>query len=210
MSASAGTTIDLMRELGDVYRPKAEPSLIDVPPLRCLMIDGHGDPNGSEDYASAIGALYSLAYGGRFAVKRAGVTPAKVMPLETLWSAPEEGFAAADKSGWDWTAFIVIPESVTDEILDEVRPAAIAKAGDAAEQVRVETLDEGRCAQVMHTGPWSEEAPTIEALHRFIAEQGMQPRGRHHEVYLGDPRRTAPERLRTIIRQPVEPAEPAA
>jgi hypothetical protein len=198
---------DLVHELGRVYRPGLEPEIVDVPALRFLMIDGHGDPNGSADYEAAIGALYGLAYGAKFALKKSGGRDVKVAPLEGLWTAPAGRFDLADKSGWEWTMMIAIPEEFTAELIDGAREKAAAKVGaDVVARVRIEALAEGRCAQVMHIGPWASEGPTIEALHTFIVQQGLQSRGRHHEVYMSDPRRAAPEKLRTIVRQPVEPA----
>ena len=197
---------DLVHELGRVYRPGREPELVDVPALRFLMIDGHGDPNGSAEFEAAIGALYGLAYGAKFTLKKSGGRDVKVTPLEALWTAPAGRFDLADKSGWDWTLMLALPEELTDELIDSCREQAAAKAGgDVVARVRIEALAEGRSAQVMHIGPWASEAPTIEGLHAFIVQQGLKPRGRHHEIYLSDPRRTAPEKLRTIVRHPVEP-----
>lgn len=207
---SAATSIDLSRELGRAYRPGRTPEEITLPPMTALMCDGAGNPNGSPEYSAAISALYSLAYSARFARKAEGLSVFKVMPLETLWNVPADGAASTDAQPWTWTALIVVPEVVDEALVDRVREKAAARAGEeAVRRVRLGRLDEGRCLQVMHVGPWSQEAPTIEALHAAIAERGLRPRLAHHEIYLSDPRRTAPEKLRTIIRQPVEPVEPA-
>lgn len=198
--------LDLKRELRHLYAPGREPSLVEVPELSFLMIDGQDDPNTSPEYQQAIEALYSVAYTAKFTLKRApdGLDFA-VMPLESLWWAPgAESFAMASKSEWRWTAMIVQPDAVTPELFEQAREAASAKrALPALELMRLERYAEGAAAQVMYVGPYSEEGPTIERLHAFIAEQGCAPAGKHHEIYLGDPRRSAPEKLKTVIRQPV-------
>ena len=199
-------TIDLRRELTQLYRAPAEPVLVDVPEMTYLMIDGAGDPNTSPAYPEAVQALYSVAYTIRFALKRADdPVDAPVMPLEGLWWAPDMSrFTVEDKSDWRWTMLILQSEHVTPELAADARRTAARKKGrPGIDRVRLERYAEGRAAQVMHRGPYSAEGPTIAALHRFVAEQGLVLTGKHHEIYLGDPTRTAPEKLRTIIRQPV-------
>jgi hypothetical protein len=203
------TTVDLRRELPELYTASGTPALVDVPELSCLMIDGHGDPDTAPEYAAAVEALYSVAYTIRFALKRGpDAVEAPVMPLEGLWWARDMAvFTTGDKSGWDWTMLIVQSDHVTPQVVAEARDAASRKKSlPAIGRVRLERFAEGRAAQVLHRGPYSAEGPTIEGLHRFIAEQGLELSGKHHEIYLGDPRRAAPEKLRTIIRQPVAPA----
>jgi hypothetical protein len=203
------TTIDLRRELSALYSATREPAFVDVPELSFLMIDGHGDPNTAPAYAEAVQALYSVAYTIRFALKRRpDPVDAPVMPLEGLWWTPDMAtFSTEDKSAWDWTMMIVVPRQVTGEVVEETRAAAARKHPLAAlDRVRLERFAEGRCAQVLHVGPYSAEGPTIAGLHAFIAANGCTLSGKHHEIYLGDPRRAAPERLRTIVRQPVGPA----
>jgi hypothetical protein len=200
------TTIDLRRELSALYSATREPAFVDVPELSFLMIDGHGDPNSAPAYADAVQALYSVAYTIRFALKRAPeAVDAPVMPMEGLWWTPDMAtFSTDDKSQWDWTMMIVVPEQVAAAVVDDARAAAARKHPLASlDRVRLERFAEGRCAQVLHVGPYSAEGPTIAALHAFIAEQGCTLAGKHHEIYLGDPRRSAPEKLRTIVRQPV-------
>lgn len=202
-------TVDLRRELSRLYTAPAAPTLVDVPELSYLMIDGSGDPNTAPEYAVAVEALYTVAYTIRFALKRRDdPVDAPVMPLEGLWWVPDmRTFTVEDKSAWLWTLLILQSSHVTPELVDDARAAALRKKGlSAIDRVRLEPFTEGRAAQVMHRGPYSEEGPTIAALHRFIAEQGLSLTGRHHEIYLGDPRRAAPEKLRTIIRQPVASA----
>jgi hypothetical protein len=206
----AGITIDRRRELSALYSAGRAPAFVDVPELPFLMIDGHGDPNTTPAYAEAVQALYSLAYTIRFALKRRpDAVDARVMPLEGQWWTPDMAtFSTDDKSQWDWTMMIVVPEQATAQVVEDARAEATKKKGMAAiGEVRFERYAEGRCAQVLHVGPYSAEGPTIATLHAFISGHGYVLSGKHHEIYLGDPRRSAPEKLRTIVRQPVAPAE---
>lgn len=201
--------VDFKREFKELYAAPREPVLIDVPDLSFLMIDGRGDPSTAPEYTQAIEALYSVAYTLKFTLKRAAEPfDYAVMPLEGLWWAPDmSSFASGDRASWEWTAMIMQPDLVTGELVERALAEATAKkALPAAARLRLERFEEGPSAQVMHLGPYSAEGPTIARLHAFIAEQGLALRGKHHEVYLGDPRRTAPERLRTIVRQPVRDA----
>lgn len=199
-------TVDLRRGFFDLYSASTTPTLVDVPKLRYLMIDGSGDPNTAPEYAEAVRALYSVAYTIRFALKRrAHPVDAPVMPLEGLWWVPDMStFSVEDKSAWDWTLLILQPDQATPGVVDEAQATAIRTKGlPRLDRVRLEAYAEGRAAQILHRGPYGEEGSTVEALHRFIADQGLALTGKHHEIYLGDPRRAAPEKLRTIIRQPV-------
>jgi hypothetical protein len=203
------TKIDLKRELRDLYLPGRTPSLVDVPEMGFLMVDGEGDPNTATAYREAIEVLYAVAYTAKFAVKAMpGGLDFGVMPLEGLWWTDEAtGFAAGDKSRWKWTAMIMQPDAVTPEIVEQARHAAAARRSlPGLDLLRHERFAEGAAAQVMYFGPYKDEGPAIRALHVFIAEQGYMPAGKHHEIYLGDPRRSAPEKLRTVIRQPVAAA----
>jgi hypothetical protein len=196
------------QRLTQLYRARRSAELVDVPELAFLMIDGHGNPNASDTYRAALQALYSVSYALTFAVKHAGGPTHRVGPPEGLWSVADmAGFETADKAEWDWTMMIRQPDEVTPAL---VARAAVGVAESAhlpeARDLRLERFAEGRAAQVLHLGSYADERPTIEALHGFIAAQGYASRGRHHEIYLGDPRRSAPERLKTIIRQPVCPA----
>ncbi|UCE10617.1 MAG: GyrI-like domain-containing protein, partial [Candidatus Thorarchaeota archaeon] len=177
-----------------------------VPRMNFLMVDGKGDPNTAKEYADAIEALYSVSYTLKFKVKKLRLLDFVVMPLEGLWWL--EGAREIDmtrKDDWSWTAMIMQPEVITkvhfEESIEEVRekrnPSSLSK-------VRLEDYHEGLSAQIMYIGPYSDEASTIERLHSFAEEEGYTLRGKHHEIYLGDPRRTAPEKLKTVIRQPVE------
>jgi hypothetical protein len=201
------TTIDLRRERSALYSASREPAFVDVPELPYLMIDGHGDPNTAPEYAAAVQALYSIAYTIRFGLKRRPEpVDAPVMPLEGLWWTPDLAtFSTDDKSAWDWTLLIAVPGLVTADVVDAARAAASRKhPGAPLDAVRLEPFAEGQCAQVLHIGPYRDEGPTVAALHAFVAEHGYALAGKHHEIYLGDPRRSAPDKLRTIVRQPVE------
>jgi len=203
----SGTIIDLRRERSALYSASRVPALVDVPELPYLMIDGYGDPNTSPAYAAALQALYAVAYAIRFGLKRRrDPVDAPVMPLEGLWwTADMATFSTDDKSAWDWTLLIAVPELVTADVVDDARAAAARKRpGAPLDAVRLQRFAEGRCAQVLHVGPYRDEGPTVAALHAFIAEHRYALGGKHHEIYLGDPRRRAPERLRTILRQPVD------
>jgi len=200
------TKIDFKRELRELYAPGRTPVLVEVPEMAFLMIDGRGDPNTADSYREAIEALYAVSYTVKFAVKRG---PAEidfgVMPLEGLWwSEDPTVFSTGDKSAWNWTAMIMQPELVKADIVEEARHQAAAKKSlPALELLRYERFAEGPAAQVMYVGPYQDEGPTIAALHAFIAEHGGTLTGKHHEIYLGDPRRAAPEKLKTVIRQPL-------
>jgi hypothetical protein len=169
------------------------------------MVDGTGNPNDNAWFQEATGALYAVSYTLKFSLKRGPqAVDYTVMPLEGLWWAEDmEVFVMDQRDDWLWTLMILQPEEVTEAMFEEACKGVMDKKGiGAVEHLRLETCHEGPSAQVMHIGPYTDEGPTIAALHEFIEEQGRRPRGKHHEIYLGDPRRTAPERLRTIIRQP--------
>lgn len=198
--------IDYKKELKYLYAPAAQaPALVEVPPMSFLMIDGQGDPNTVPAYAEAVEALYALAYALKFMVKRGpAAIDYVVMPLEGLWWGTGIDWSdAGQRGGWQWTMMIMQPEPVTaalfEQALAETRKKKPALALDRA---RFERYDEGLAAQIMHLGPYAAEGPTIARLHAFIEQQGRALRGKHHEIYLGDPRKTAPEKLRTLIRQP--------
>ncbi len=189
-----------------LYKVKAtQPEIVHVTAFNFVKIDGQGDPNTSETYRNAVEALYTVSYALKFTLKRNALLEYKVFPLEGLWWADEyEAFSTDRKGDWRWTLMIAQPPEVTQEhfvnVLEEVRRK---KNPLALERLRFESFDEGLSAQVMHIGPYGEEAPTIERLHTFILEGGHRLSGLHHEIYLGDPRRAKPEKLKTVIRQPI-------
>jgi hypothetical protein len=195
--------LDLRLELPALYRPSREPHFVDVPSLRFAAVDGQGAP-GCAAFQSAVEALFTLSYRTRFALKKTGVDYA-VMPLEGLWWADDmRDFTEGRRERWRWTLLIAQPPYIPRSALDESRTAAIEKLGDSAAALYVTELREGHCAQALHVGPFSEEAPLIARLHALIATEGgtLDGAGKHHEVYLSDFSRTRPERLRTIVRQP--------
>ena len=202
--------IDYKRRFKLLYSaPAKTPVVVEVPRLNFIMIDGSGDPNGSEPFQRAVEALFSVSYAVKFMIKK-GPDPVDygVMPLEGLWWADDmTDFAAGNKAGWKWSLMIMQPELVTAELIAAAGEQARAKKDlPALDQLRFESLQEGLSAQVMHVGPFAEEGPTVQRLHHYIEENGYTRRGRHREIYLSDLRRAAPERLRTIIRQPIAPA----
>lgn len=199
-------TLDLKKALKPLLSPSAkQPETITVPPMNFLMIDGQGDPNHAPMYTQAVEALYKLAYTIKFTYKKGQGVDYPVMALEGLWWAADmTRFSVEDKSSWLWTMLIMQPDFVTPDDLERAADEARRKADlPLLDQVRLERFDEGLCAQIMHLGPYAAEAPTIQTLHRYIAESGYVLTGRHHEIYLSDPRRSAPENMKTIIRQPM-------
>jgi hypothetical protein len=197
-------SIDLKRVYKESYSARVgKPSLVEIAPRPFLMIDGAGDPNTAPEYASAVAALYPIAYAIRASIKAATGDAYTVLPLEGLWWADDmEQFSIDRKGDWKWTMMIGLPEAVDRLAAAEAISETTLKK-QLAGGVRFEVFDEGLSAQVMHIGPYSEEAPTIELLHEFIAGEGYERRGHHHEIYLGDPRKSDPAKLKTIIRQPV-------
>ncbi|XKK39299.1 GyrI-like domain-containing protein [Nocardiopsis sp. ARC36] len=195
----------------DAYRaPRGRFRIAEIPDLHYLMIDGRGDPNTSPAFAEAVGALYPVAYKLKFASKRELGRDYVVMPLEGLWWAEDmDAFTAArDKSRWDWTMMIMVPDwTDQDMFATAVERAAAGNRPARLGDVRLERLSEGRCVQTLHVGPFDGEAGVLARMHHeFIPDHGLRMTGRHHEIYLGDFRRVAPERMRTILRQPVEAA----
>jgi len=199
--------IDYRKALKQFYTAKVgKPTVVHVPAMNFIMIDGMGDPNTSQEYMDAIQTLYPVAFTIKFTSKIAYGNDFSVMPLEGLWWTEDmASFSAENKSSWLWTAMIMQPDVVTQDIYRQaaaqVREKKTCKSLD---KLRFAPYDEGRAAQVLYIGPYANEGPTIQELHNFIKEQGGTLDGskHHHEIYLGDPRRTAPEKLKTIIRQP--------
>ena len=202
------TKIDFKKELKHLYRPSTRRfEVVDVPPMNYLMIDGHGDPNTAQAYADAVEALYAVAYKIKFKSKRELGKDYVVPPLEGLWWAEDmETFTSRDKNAWDWTMMIMQPEWVTQEMVEEtVEEVAKKKDLTALPKLRLETYHEGPAVQIMHVGSYDDEGPTIARMHHeFMPENGYEPAGKHHEIYLGDPRKVAPEKLKTVLRQPVK------
>ena len=197
--------IDLKKEHKALYAATADCTVVDVPELAYLMIDGAGDPNSAQEYRDAVSALFSVAYKTKFIAKADTATDHVVMPLEGLWWADDMAdFSVDDKSNWKWTMLIVQPDHVAAaHVAEAIEHATTKKKQEAAASIRLERWEEGRSAQLLHIGPYADEAPNIERLHDYIAESGLALRGKHHEIYLSDPSRVAPEKMKTIIRQPV-------
>lgn len=199
--------IDLKKALKPLYSPSIKAvARVVVPPMHYLMVHGKGDPNNSQEFADAITAVYSVAYTLKFMVKKGELaTDYGVMPLEALWWAEDmSAFSQGDKSNWLWTVLVAQPAFITNDMVDAAI-ADVKKRKDpvALHKLRFEKFDEGVCAQLMHIGPFSEEGPNIERVHQFIEASGSQRRGKHHEIYLSDLRKAAPEKWKTIIRQPM-------
>jgi hypothetical protein len=199
--------IDYKKELKHLYRSSAKKvEVVEVPKMNFLMIDGEGDPNTSQSFQDAIEVLYPLSYTLKFFIKRSKIgIDYGVLPLEGLWWAQDmTAFSELRKEEWLWTMMIMQPELVKKEMvvkaIEEVRKK---KDPVALPLVRFESFSEGEAAQIMHIGPFSEEGPTVEKVHTFIGNSGRQRSGKHHEIYLSDIRRAAPEKLKTIIRQPM-------
>ena len=199
--------IDFKRTLDSYRARRGEIRVVDVPDRTYLMVDGHGDPNTSREFAAAVESLYPVAYALKFASKRHLDRDYVVPPLEGLWWADDmDAFTAArDKSRWDWTMMLMVPDWIDATMV----AAAVAQAGakkrpPRLDDVRCETLSEGRCVQTLHVGSFDDEATVLAALHHeFIPTNGLRLSGKHHEIYLSDFRRTAPGKQRTILRQPV-------
>jgi len=199
--------LDLKRSMRRLYfPPQDQPVLVDVPEFAFLMIDGRGDPVTGRTYAEAIEALFAVSFTLKFTIKR--LDPEDdytVMPLESLWwSGERSGFSLQNRRTWRWTTMIAQPPTASEELLAKAVAEVRAKRRlPALGRIRLERFREGLCAQVMHVGPYEDEPPAIEKLHAFIAEHDYPLRGRHHEIYLSDPKRCAPDRRKTVIRQPV-------
>ena len=201
--------VDFKKAMKEFYGPrKGKFVLVDVPEMNFLRIDGHGDPNTSPDYQAAVEALYAMSYGLKFALKPQGLDYV-VAPLEGLWWVEDMAlFSVFDKGSWLWTMMILQPPEVTPELVARVQDEQAAKKDlPALDRLHFEPYHEGLSVQTMYVGAYADEGPTIASMHAFIEEQGYEPTGKHHEIYLGDPRRTAPEKLKTVIRQPVRKAE---
>lgn len=199
--------IDYLKQLKHLYGPSAKKvEVIDVPSLNFLMVDGMGDPNTAQSFQDAVEALFSLSYTLKFMIKKGSTgVDYGVMPLQALWWSDDlSAFTTGNKDVWQWTAMIMQPDVVSPALVDEAtKEVQRKKKLPALPLVRFEAFTEGKAAQTLHIGPFSEEGPTIEKVHAFIESNGSQRRGKHHEIYLSDIRRAAPEKWKTIVRQPM-------
>ena len=210
--------IDYKKTEKDLYQPKPTPSIIDVPSMTFIAIDGKGDPNTSDDYKVALEVLYGLSYAIKMS-KMGGNAPAGyfeyvVPPLEGFWNIDDDFFQGSgasipDKERFVWTSVIRQPEFVTDEVFDAAKAAlATKKPGIDTDKARLMKCTEGLCVQVMHIGSYDDEPATIAAMDKFATDNGyaidINETRRHHEIYLSDPRKTTPEKLKTVIRYPIK------
>ncbi len=202
-------TYDIKKERKALYAPKPDGfEVVDVPEMAFLMVDGHGDPNTTLAYREAVEALYAASYAVRAVAKKTLKRVHTVAPLEGLWSAEDmQVFRARDKSAWDWTMVIAQPDWITAEIVDEALAAAQKKQLPGFDLLRFERYTEGRSVQILHVGSYDDEGPTLARLHdEYLLANSLAPSGPHHEIYLSDPRKTEPAKLKTILRQPVTAA----
>jgi hypothetical protein len=201
--------VDLKKRLKHLYQPTHKAfTVVDVPPLKFLMIDGKGNPNTSQAFQEAMQALYGMSYTLKFASKKELGIDYTVMALEGLWWADDmEAFSLGAKDTWYWTVMMLQPDHITPEFVEAAR-AELARNKDvpALPRLRYETFHEGLSVQIMYFGPYADEGPTIARMHAFIQDNGYTMAGKHHEIYLSDARKVAPEKLKTVIRQPVKKA----
>lgn len=197
--------VDFKRDRSDLYAPPTSFVEVDVPEFFFLAVDGSGDPNTVPEYAEAVQALFTMSYALKFASKRQLERDWVVPPLEGLWWADDPVvFAEGSRGDWNWTMLVRQPQWLTDDVKDAAFVAAGKKNLPAFHRVRQTVLTEGRSVQILHLGPYAHEARTIAALHQeYLPQHGLVHNGQHHEVYLSDPRRTDPAKLKTILRQPV-------
>jgi hypothetical protein len=199
---------DFKKEFRHLYQPSSRDfSVVEVPPMNFLMVDGHGDPNKAAEYQNAVEALYAVAYSLKFLSKRELDKDYVVPPLEGLWWAADMAAFTErrDKNAWDWTMMIMQPQWIRPEMIQETL-VQVARKGDQPDldKLRLETYAEGLSVQILHIGSYEEEGPTLHRMHHeFIPQRGYERSGKHHEIYLSDPRRTAPDKLKTVLRQPV-------
>lgn len=203
--------IDFKKTLDSYQAKRGVFRIVDIPDLQYLVVDGQGDPNTSAEFSAAVEALYPVAYKIKFNSKRNLGRDYVVPPLEGLWWADDMSAFTTDrdKSQWNWTMMLMVPEWIDRELfqsaVDEVRKKS--PAPPSLDLVRLETLSEGQCVQTLHVGSFDDEGPVLAAMHHeFIPQQGLRMSGKHHEIYLSDFRKVVPEKLRTILRQSVEPA----
>lgn len=199
--------IDVKKKLKHLYEPSVKKvEIVDLPEMNFLMVDGEGDPNTAQSFRDAIEALYPLSYTLKFMVKKGPLAiDYGVMPLEALWWSDDlSAFTTGNKDAWKWTVMVMQPAFITREMVNAATDEVARKKKPLSlPLVRFESFQEGKAAQIMHIGHFSAEGPTIEKVHSFIAAQGCHRVGKHHEIYLSDLRRTAPEKWKIIVRQPL-------
>jgi hypothetical protein len=199
--------VDFKKTLKALYMPSAKAfSIVEVPPMRFVMVDGQGDPNTAAEYAKGLNWIYSVSYALKFASKIEHDRDYTVPPLEALWWADDmSDFVAGRKESWRWTQMVMVPDFVPEAMFDAALAKATKKLGDTPASLRFDTFDEGLSVQILHVGSYADEAPTIRRLHEeFLPQNGLVENGHHHEIYLSDPRKVEPAKLRTVLRQPVK------
>ncbi len=198
--------IDPKKLYKSAYNPQKQYEIIEIPTLQFLSIKGQGNPNNSNDYAECVGALFSLSYGLKFQSKKKYQKDYVVGPLEGLWWADDmNDFITRNKEKWKWEMLIWQPDWINKDdfnlILEQTKNK---KPNPKLNEVELKTIDEGLCVQILHIGSYDDEAPVLAKMHdEFIPQNGFKMRGLHHEIYISDPRKCAPEKLKTILRQPV-------
>ncbi len=195
---------DYKKVYSELYnRRKKGCKLVEVPVFKYIMVDGEGNPNNSEKFQTVMDTLYGLSYTIKFKCKEREEDYV-VMPLEGLWWTDDmNDFTMENKDIWKWTMMIMQPNVVTEEDVSQAVKEVSKKKNLSLDHVRFEKLNEGLSAQMLYIGPYDEEGPIVDSLHKFIENKGYDLHKKHHEIYLSDPRRTNPENLKTIIRQPV-------
>lgn len=208
----SGKVFDYKKEYKDLYMPKDKAALVEIPPINFLMVDGSGNPNNNLDFEQATELLYGLSYTIKMS-KNKGEQPEGyfdyvVPPLEGLWWTDDE-FSLENKDNWKWTLMLRQPEFVTEDVVKWAKEQYLKKKSDVTiDKIRFESFYEGLCVQIMHIGPYNTEPESMKKINDFIQNQGLRDKvgsgGKHHEIYLSDPRRCKPENLKTILRHPVE------
>lgn len=200
--------VDFKQKFKPYYSPKpGKPEFISPPSMQVLMVDGRGDPNVSGEFQDAIQALYKVIYGLKFSRKKQGKTPDfSVGALEGLWwNEHVKPFEMGQKKDWSWTLLVWLPDFIKEtDVKEVVEQAKAKKPNPKLDELRLETFYEGQCVQIMHVGPYDTEQSSLDLMLKFMAEYKLIQNGKHHEIYLGDPRRADPSKLRTIIRHPVK------
>lgn len=197
---------DFKKTMKALYQPPADRfSIVEVPRLAFAMVDGKGDPNVAPAYATAVQWLYAVSYALKFMSKKELARDYAVPPLEGLWWADDtDSFLTRDKAAWSWTMMILQPDWITPAMFQAAAEKAGQKLGPAPESLRLEEYEEGLSVQVLHIGSYDDEGPVLRRLHEeFLPQNGLTATGQHHEIYLSDPRKVAPEKLKTVLRQPV-------
>lgn len=198
--------IDFKKTYKQWYSPKPnKPEIVDVPTMQFAMVDGSGSPD-DQQFQDAVGALYSVVYGIKFGRKKTGVEPDYgVGPLEGLWwNTGDKKFEKGEKKDWLWTVMIWLPDQITRKVFDDyVAQIKIKKPNPALDSIRIGSIQEGKVVQIMHIGPYADEKRSVDLMHIYAKEKGFTQSGKHHEIYLSDPRRVAPEKMRTIVRHPI-------